>query len=1101
MIGLGTNPEPTVDPRQGLEALAKLTGAVNQSTATIANGTGDPIAPGDPFYFQIGTGFGGTVADGVTNAIQNAVTSVAMDITIRASDPRVHIINHTGTLTGMTTGQTATFDIEFVGDGRPHRFDLQFVRAGTNVVVGSIPVELGTPVTGSNYQYDELYEGEIHRSSDFGHYVANAAPSFTKGSDVVVVEDAGNQTIAAWATNIDPGAPTETGQLLDFQVINDNPALFSVQPTISPEGTLVFTPAANASGAATLTVRLHDNGGTGLGGIDTSAPQSMVIQVTPVNDAPDASNDTFAMTEGTTLVATAPGVLLNDSDVEADPLSAFIVNLPANGTVHLLANGSFDYTPNAGFSGEDSFTYQVTDGTSNSNQAIVLITVTAINHAPQSSDDHYSASEDQALTIDLPGVLANDIDPDGDTIQAILVVAPLHGTVSLNANGNFVYTPAANFNGSDSFSYKSNDGALDSNVATVFIDVQAVNDAPVANNDSFSTNEDVVLQAALPGVLGNDVDIDGNTLSATLVAGSAHGSVVLNSDGTFTYTPAFHYHGPDSFTYRSNDGTAESNIATVAITVNSVNSIPVANGDSYNTNEDTRLTIAAPGVIGNDVDEDGEALQASLVTGPAHGTLSLGATGGFVYTPAANFNGSDSFTYRVSDGIANSNTATVTIVIDAVNDAPIAVNDAYTTAKDTSLTISASGVLSNDTDAESDVLTTILVDVPAHGSVVLNSNGSFTYTPVAGYIGPDSFTYRANDGVALSGLATVALTVTPPGTKFFVVDADRKATFQYAGDGGSISNQNLDQRDSKPRGIASNKLGTIQWVVDLGGNVFVYDNTGNLLGQWTPQGVGKPEGITVWENDIWIVDPTSDRVFKFAGGANLRTGRVNATSSFSLNSGNLNATDIVADGAHLWVLNDTLGSDKVFRYTTSGTLEGSWTISTSSPSPTGITLDPNNVNHMWIVDASTDRVYQYDAATSRLTGSQEPSVVFPLAATNTSPQGIADPLPASWLSASPSESELIAPSSKSLGDSHRPSESVEQSLAYLVTDPIRQSKSTNPMESDRVLQDVLNELELCSIPTSPNGHSELGQRWKVVLAMIGWLKRRSKSASRAVARG
>ncbi len=106
-----------------------------------------------------------------------------------------------------------------------------------------------------------------------------------------------------------------------------------------------------------------------------------------------------------------------------------------------------------------------------------------------------------------------------------------------------------------------------------------------------------------------------------------------------------------------------------------------------------------------------------------------------------------------------------------------------------------------------------------------------------------------------------------------------------------------------------------------------------------------------------------------------------------------------------------------------------------------------------------DRVYQYDAATSRLTGSQEPSVVFPLAATNTSPQGIADPLPASWLSASPSESELIAPSSKSLGDSHRPSESVEQSLAYLVTDPIRQSKSTNPMESDRVLQDVLNELE------------------------------------------
>ncbi len=144
-----------------MESLAKLTGATNRSSATIANGTADPIAPGDPFYFLIQSGFGATVADGIVSAVQNAVTNVSMDITVQASDPRVHVINHSGTQTGIGKGQTANFDIEFVGDGRPRRFDLQFVRSGTNVILGSIPVELGVPVAGEGYSYDELEDGEF----------------------------------------------------------------------------------------------------------------------------------------------------------------------------------------------------------------------------------------------------------------------------------------------------------------------------------------------------------------------------------------------------------------------------------------------------------------------------------------------------------------------------------------------------------------------------------------------------------------------------------------------------------------------------------------------------------------------------------------------------------------------------------------------------------------------------------------------------------------------------------------------------------------------------------------------------------------------------
>jgi len=167
VIGLGTNPGATLDPRQGLESISKLTGATNQSAATIANGTADAIAPGDPFYFQIASGFGASVANGIVSAIQNAVTNVAVDVDVQASDPRVHIINHSGVMHGVGAGATATFDIEFTGDGIPHRFDLQFVRAGTNVILGSIPVVLGTPVPGDGYEFEDLEDGEICSDVDF----------------------------------------------------------------------------------------------------------------------------------------------------------------------------------------------------------------------------------------------------------------------------------------------------------------------------------------------------------------------------------------------------------------------------------------------------------------------------------------------------------------------------------------------------------------------------------------------------------------------------------------------------------------------------------------------------------------------------------------------------------------------------------------------------------------------------------------------------------------------------------------------------------------------------------------------------------------------
>jgi len=307
----------------------------------------------------------------------------------------------------------------------------------------------------------------------------NDAPSFTKGADQTVIEDAGAQTVAGWATAISAGPADESAQTLNFIVTNGNNALFSAQPAVSAAGTLTYTSAAGATGSATVTVQLHDNGGTANGGVDTSAAQTFTITVNAVNHAPVAVNDSYSTTQGTALTVAAAGVLTNDTDVDAgDTKIAVLVTSPANGTLTLNANGGFTYTPNAAFAGTDTFQYQAKDAANAlSNVATVTITVTASggNHAPVANNDAYTVNQNSSLTVATPGVLANDTDVDpGDTRTAVLASggSPAHGTLILNANGSFRYTPTTGFSGTDTFSYQAKDaaGAL-SNVATVTITV------------------------------------------------------------------------------------------------------------------------------------------------------------------------------------------------------------------------------------------------------------------------------------------------------------------------------------------------------------------------------------------------------------------------------------------------------------------------------------------------------------------------------------------------------------------------------------------------------------------------------------------------------
>jgi VCBS repeat-containing protein len=342
-------------------------------------------------------------------------------------------------------------------------------------------------------------------------------------------------------------------------------------------------------------------------------------------------------------------------------------------------------------------------------------------------------------------VLANDIEPDGQTLSATLITPPTHGTLLLNTNGTFSYTPAANYVGLDSFVYAASDGSFSSNATATITVSTGPNSAPVAVNDSYTVTEDTVLTVGTAtGVLANDTDAEGDPLTAAIALQAAHGTVALAANGSFTYTPGPNFFGSDSFTYRAADPFANSIPAIVSLTVNGTPDAPAAVADNYATDRGAPLSVsAAGGVLANDSDADGQAMTAELVSNPTSGTLSLSPNGAFTYTPAAGFSGTDTFSYRASDGTLTSPAVTATIL---VNSRPVAAPDTYAATEDTTLNVPAGGVLANDIDPDNEPITAVLVANATNGNVTLNSNGSFAYAPAANFNGTDTFTYRATDG-------------------------------------------------------------------------------------------------------------------------------------------------------------------------------------------------------------------------------------------------------------------------------------------------------------------------------------------------------------------
>jgi VCBS repeat-containing protein len=561
----------------------------------------------------------------------------------------------------------------------------------------------------------------------------NDAPSFVAGPNVQVQEDAGAQLIAGWAGSVSAGPADESGQSLVFDVQVDDPSLFSVQPVLSLDGQLSFTPAPDAFGTAVVTVTLSDDGGTERGGVDASAPRVFTISIGPVNDRPVAQSQVVETDEDVAIAGMLTAIDVDDDDLIFQKFGPG----PINGTLLLNDDGSFVYTPNADFNGVDGFGFVVFDGQVFSTFATVQINVLPVNDAPLAVDDVYMAIEDTPLPVffGFLGVLANDSDVDGDSLSAILDTGPAHGALNFAPDGTFTYTPAADFAGMDSFSYHAFDGQLPSNVATVTVNVQNENDLPVADAAVFDLDEDTVLEEQVTAF-----DADGDMLTYHVLVGPAFGDLIMNADGSFSYTPDMNYFGDDAFQFFASDAVGDGSIATVNLQINAVNDAPVAVDDSYEVNEDQTLIVltGADGVLGNDSDVDSVAfLVDGIVSGPDHGSLNLLLNGAFSYTPDPDFFGQDSFVYRARDieGLL-SDPATVTIDVINVNDAPLldAVDD-QSVDEGSTLSFSA-GVF--DADLPADTLTFSLGAGAPAGAAIDAASGLFTWTPTEAQ-GPGDF--------------------------------------------------------------------------------------------------------------------------------------------------------------------------------------------------------------------------------------------------------------------------------------------------------------------------------------------------------------------------
>jgi len=564
-----------------------------------------------------------------------------------------------------------------------------------------------------------------------------------------VVNDDFVQTLSGLG---DSGAPFNTGALNNdstnspgnLTVIAVSASTGGGIPSIRNAGSEVWFTPNTERGTFTFTYTVVDD--------YDSAQATATVTVEVLNRPPTAENPTATTRAGVPVAFGA--VVVGPPDPEGDNVTLTIISPPSNGQAEVYGGLGFLYTPNAGFVGVDTFSFQMDDGYGGTDTGLATVTVTP-NAAPVANDDTATTRSGPTAGLEVRfNLAANDINPDGDALDYVLSQSPANGTVIVGPSGSARYTPNAGFVGTDFFEYQVTDGnSLDT--ATVAITVNP-NQNPVATDNSATVG--LWPSSVQIPVLADDTDADGDSLAyrdLVIVTQPQSGFIEISCVGNCsppTYTPNRGFAGgTDSFTYRAVDLLGgESNLATVTITVNGP---PVAVDDQ---GQSVNGQPALVDVLANDSDPNGDALTVSVATPPVGGTAQV-TTGGILYTPNPGFLGPESFTYVASDGVLTSAPATVTINFAMVSQPPTAVDDTAFTSVDTPVLID---VLANDTDPDNVAadLSVASVTQPQNGTAVI-AGRQVEYTPASGFVGTDTFDYVVTDMVDGSDTGTVTVTV------------------------------------------------------------------------------------------------------------------------------------------------------------------------------------------------------------------------------------------------------------------------------------------------------------------------------------------------------
>jgi len=506
----------------------------------------------------------------------------------------------------------------------------------------------------------------------------------------------------------------------------------------------VLDTTATFSAAGTYLLRLTGDDG------ELSANDDMQVIVRSQNLAPIAVNDSYDAVAGESLTVDAPGVLSNDSDPNDDTITARLLSNVAHGDLTLQADGSFLYLANDNYSGTDSFTYEAYDGSLASTPATVTINVTIRNAAPV-----VSAGNNVVVTLpdvaNLNGTVSDDGLPNPPGAVSTLwskVSGP--GSVTFGTANAEDSTATFSEAGTYVLRLTANDGELLS-----VDDVQVtVNTAPTAVSDAYDAWQAESLTVNVPGVLDNDADADGDVLTALLVTDVANGELALNANGSFQYMSNINWRGVDSFTYQAFDGNARSEEVTVEITVSVRNTPPVVSAGN-----DQTVNLPNPAILSGTVEDDGEPIggELSVLWSKTNGPGDIVFANANQASTSVTFDVAGEYTLRL---LANDGQLTTYDEVNiGANTVPVAQDDNYEAWRAELLEVGAPGVLENDSDADGDSLEAQLVQGALHGDLILNADGSFTYSSDNFFEGLDSFTYVVSDGNSTSEIVTVEILV------------------------------------------------------------------------------------------------------------------------------------------------------------------------------------------------------------------------------------------------------------------------------------------------------------------------------------------------------